>query len=102
MISMTSLKISKFLERAPLPQTRVAQARPRLATAEAPPGRAVEAGRPEHERRVTANRRVLERRASEQAAFLDTRIGHSRRRNAGRRAEDLQAPALRKSISTKA
>lgn len=102
MTGMNPLKISSFLERAPLPQTRVAQARARLAAAEAPLVAPVEAGPPEHDRRVTANRRMLERRESEQAAFLNTRITQSRRRNSGRRAEDQQAPAPRKSISTKA
>ena len=98
---MLPLKISTFLERAPLPQTQVAPARQRLAAAEAPLVAPVEAGPPEHERRVTASRRALDRRASEQPTFLDTRIAQGRRRNAGRRAEDQLVPGLRKAISIK-
>ena len=89
MVSMFPLKISNLLQRPVLPQATVGPLRPRLAAAESPVS-AVEAGRPEQERRMTANRRVSERRENEQAAFLDTRIGKSRRRSAGRRAEDQQ------------
>jgi hypothetical protein len=102
MISMLPLKISSFLERAPLPQTRLGQARARLAAAEAPVVAPADAGLPEQDRRVTATRRVQDRRESEQPAFLDTRIAQGRRRNNGRRAEDQLVPALRKAISVKA
>jgi len=102
MISMLPLKISSFLERAPLPRTQVGQARPRLAAAEAPTLAPVEVIAPEHDRRVMATRRVEERRAVEQATFLDTRAAQGRRRNPGRRAEDQKLPALRRAISVRA
>lgn len=78
------------------------QARPRLAAAEAPTLAPVEAIAPEQDRRVTASRRMQERRASEQSTFLDTRASQGRRRNPGRRAEDQQLPTLRRTISVKA
>jgi hypothetical protein len=102
MISMLPLKISSFLERAPLPRAQVGQARPRLAAAEAPTLAPVEAIRPDHDRRVTASRRQQERREGEQSTFLDTRTTQGRRRNPGRRAEDQQLPTLRRAISVKA
>jgi hypothetical protein len=98
---MHPLKISSFLERAPIPSTRLAPARARLAAAESPLLAPVEASPPEHERRSMASRRTMERRASELPAFLDTRSSQGRRRNPGRRAED-QAPALRVAISVRA
>jgi hypothetical protein len=102
MISMLPLKISSFLERAPLPQTHVAPARPRLAAAEAPLLAPVAPAPPDHDRRVNGDRRVLERRESGLPAVRDTRSSHGRRRSPGRRAEDQQAPALRKAISIQA
>jgi hypothetical protein len=102
MISMLPLKISSFLERAPLPQAQVGQARPRLAAAEAPALVPVEATAPDHDRRITASRRTQERRSGEQSTFLDTRTDRGRRRNPGRRAEDQLFPALRRAISVKA
>lgn len=102
MISMLPLKISSFLERAPLPQAQVGQARPRLAAAEAPTLAPVQAIPPDHDRRVTASRRQQERRGGEQSAFLDTRSSRGRRRNPGRRAEDQIVPLLRKGISVRA
>lgn len=75
--------------------------RPRLTAAEAPYLAPVPAAPPEVDRRATS-RRVLERRESEQAAFLDTRVSQGRRRNPGRRAEDRQESGQRVAISVKA
>ena len=102
MISMRGLKISSFLERTPLPQPQVGPARQRLAAAEAPVGAPVDARAPNEERRVTANRRSMERREAEQPTFLDTRIAQGRRRNPGRRADDQRLPSLRIAISVQA
>ncbi len=87
---MFSLKISNLLDRPVLPRATVGPMRSRLAAAESPVVTVVEPTRPERERRMLASRRVNERRESEQAPFLDTRIAHGRRRSAGRRAEDQQ------------
>lgn len=102
MISMLPLKISSFLERTPLPQAHVGAARPRLTAAEAPAITQVEPTQPGHDRRINGNRRMQERRASEQSTFLDTRTMQGRRRNPGRRAEDQQGSSLRKTISVRA
>jgi hypothetical protein len=102
MISMLPLKISSFLERAPLPKASVGPLRPRLAAAESPTLAPAQAVMPEQDRRVNGNRRTMERRGSEQAAFLDTRMPQGRRRNPGRRAEDRQDQAPRMAISVKA
>ena len=96
---MLPLKISSLLARPPLPQAQVSPLRARLGAAESPTVVTTEPGQPEHERRSMGNRRLAERRASELPAFLDTRVGQSRRRNAGRRTEDQQ---LRIAISVKA
>ena len=102
MISMLPLKISRFLEPAPLSQSQVGQARPRLAAAEAPALAPVEALTPEYDRRVTANRRMQDRRSAEQSTFLDTRSSQGRRRTPGRRAGDQTLPARPKAISVMA
>ena len=73
--------------------------RARLGAAESPTVVTTEPGQPVHERRSMVYRRLSERLASELPAFLDTRVGQSRRRNAGRRTEDQQ---LRIAISVKA
>jgi hypothetical protein len=102
MISMFPLKISSFLERAPLPQASVGPMRPRLAAAESPTLAPAQALMPEQDRRVNGKRRSLERRGSEQATMLDTRTPQGRRRNPGRRAEDRQEQGARMAISVKA
>lgn len=76
--------------------------RPRATPAEAPPAAPVQEAPPGYDRRVNASRRLADRRESEAAPFLDTRIAQGRRRSAGRRAEDQLVPGLRKSISIKA
>ena len=98
---MLPLKIASFLNNPPLPQAPVSPLRSRLAAAESPLPAPEPVGQPGHERRSLRDRRVADRRESEQAAFLDTRVGHSRRRNAGRRAED-QGIQQRIAISVKA
>jgi hypothetical protein len=99
---MQSLKISSFLERAPLPRARLAPARPRLTAAEAPLVAPADAVAPDDERRILASRRAQDRRASAQSTFLDTRGAQGRRRNPGRRADDQQSPSGRMAISVKA
>ena len=99
---MIPLKISNFLERAPLPQGQVTPMRARLPAAKTPVAAPEPAAPPEYDRRVNASRRVGDRRESEAPAFLDTRVSQGRRRNPGRRAEDQQTPGLRKPISIKA
>jgi len=91
MISMFPLKINSFLERAPVQTSSVGAMRPRLAAAESPTLAPAPAVRPEHDRRMLTDRRMQDRRASEQPAFLDTRVQQGRRRTTGRRAGDQQA-----------
>ena len=96
---MLPLKISRLLERPPLPQAPVSPLRARLGAVESPAVPVAEPVRPEYERRSMGNRRTAERRENELPAFLDTRVSQGRRRNAGRRAEDQQ---LRTAISVRA
>lgn len=99
---MLPLKIISYFE-PPLPvQAGVApvRRRPDLGTApKLPPINVVTA--PRYERRMQDDRRTLERREKEQAAFLDTRTPQGRRRSSGRRAEDPFQPEFRIAISVK-
>lgn len=98
---MLPLKIASFLKNPPLPQAPVSPLRARLAAAESPLPAPEPVGQPGQERRSLRDRRVADRRESELPAFLDTRVGQSRRRNPGRRAED-QGLQQRMAISVKA
>lgn len=98
---MLPLKISSFFDPPASRPPLVTPLRPRAPLADSPKLVPVESVPPDRERRMLGDRRVQDRRERGQALFLDTRTGQSRRRSAGRRAED-QDNAQRLAISIKA
>jgi hypothetical protein len=99
---MFPVKINNYFKQPAPPQANPGPGRMQPASQQPPPRLvAVENVAPEQDRRMS-NRRTLERREREQAAFLDTRTPLGRRRSPGRRVGDQLAPDVRKSISIKA
>lgn len=98
---MLPVKIDSYFDKPPPHQSNLGPGRLRPAPSQPPKLVAVQAVAPEVDRRVS-NRRTMERREKEQALFLDTRTAFGRRRNPGRRAEDLLSTEGRKTISIKA
>lgn len=99
---MLPLKISSFFDPPASRPPQITPLRPRTPLADSPKLAPVEAVPPERDRRVQGDRRVQDRRAREQALFLDTRLGQARRRSTGRRSEDQERAAQRLTISIKA
>lgn len=99
---MLPLKISSFFDPPASRPPQITPLRPRTPLADSPKLVPVEALPPERDRRVTGERRRQDRREKEQALFLDTRMGQSRRRSTGRRADDMQNGRSPLAISIKA
>jgi hypothetical protein len=99
---MFPMKITRFLERVPIPHAPVGAMRPRLTAAESPVLAPLGPLAPDVERRSQGNRRVGDRRSAEQPTTLDTRTAQGRRRNRGRRAEDRLDQAANTRISVRA
>ena len=98
---MFPVKIESYFDRPPPPQNNLGPGKARPASQQAPKLVMVQNVAPEVDRRVNS-RRTMERREKEQALFLDTRTPMGRRRNPGRRAEDLLGDEPRMTISVKA
>jgi hypothetical protein len=98
---MLPLKISSFFDPPASRPPMITPLRPRTPLADSPKLAPVQEVPPDRDRRMLGDRRMQDRREREQALFLDTRLGQSRRRSAGRRAED-QAGNARVAVSIKA
>lgn len=99
---MLPLKISSFFDPPATRPSLVTALRPRAPLADSAKLVPAETVMPDHDRRVMGDRRVQDRREREQALFLDTRIGQSRRRSGGRRADDGDNRSRHQAISIKA
>lgn len=99
---MLPLKISSFFDPPASRPPQIAPLRPRTPLADSPKLAPVEAVPPDHDRRVLGDRRVRDRRAREQALFLDTRLGQARRRSPGRRTEDQESASQPLVVSIRA